>query len=144
MRLDELILLLLVIAFAAAGALLVYKYRRNPHKILTRLVAANIVFDVSAMVLWLFPETQWSVYQLGYMAAIAEAGVAAAVFAVALYGLRKHKAWAPKLVLVLTVVQRAFATYIFFPSPALALTLVWSCIIVLFAVLTIRTKLTGK
>ena len=144
MRLDEFILLMLVIVLAAVGAFLVYKYRHNPHKILTRLATANIMFDILAIILWLFPETQWSVYQLGYMAAIAEAGAAAAVFALALYGLKKHKAWAPKLALVLTIVQRLFATYIFFPSPALALTLIWSLWLVAFAVLTIKTQSAGS
>jgi hypothetical protein len=135
---------MLVIVLAAVGAFLVYKYRRDPRRILTRLVTANIVFDVLAMVLWLFPETQWSVYQLCYMAAIAEAGAAAAVFALALYGLKKRKVWAPKLALVLTIVQRLFATYIFFPSPALALTLIWSLWIVAFAVLTIKIQSAGS
>ncbi len=80
------------------------------------------MLDIAAMVIWLFPETHWSVYQLGYMAAIVEA----AVFAIALYGFRKRKTWAPMLALAMTVIQRLFATYIFFPNPALALTLIWS------------------
>ncbi len=140
MRLDELILLVMVIALGVIAAFLVYKFRRNPHKVLTRLVAANIILDITAAVTWLFPETQWSVYQLGYMTAIAEAGLAAAVFAVALYGLRKRKTWAPKLALALTVVQRVFATYIFFPSPALALTLIWSILVAAFAVMDLKAR----
>jgi hypothetical protein len=113
---------LLVIAFTAAGAFLVYKFPQN----FNRLVAENIVLDIAAMVIWLFPETHWSVYQLGYLAAIVEAEVTAAVFAIALYGFRKRKTWAPMLALAMTVIQRLFATYIFFPNPALALTLIWS------------------
>jgi len=140
MRLDELILLSLVIIFAVAAGLLVYRFKKNPRKILTRLVAANIILDITAAVIWIFPETHWSVYQLGYMAAIAEALAAAAVFAVALFGLKKNKTWAPMLVLALTVAQRVFATYIFYPSPALALTLVWSVMLAAFAVLTIKNQ----
>jgi len=140
MRLDELILLVLVMSFAVAAGLLVFRSRKNPRKILTRLVAVNILLDVAAAAIWIFPETHWSVYQLGYMAAIAEALAAAAVFAVALYGLKKNKSWAPILVLTLTVAQRVFATYIFYPSPALALTLVWSLMLATFAVLTIKNQ----
>ncbi len=140
MRLDEFILLVMVVGLAAVAAFLVYRNRRSPQKILTRIVAANIILDVTAMVLWLFPETQWSVYQLGYMAAITEAGIAAAVFAAAFYGLRRGKTWAPKTALVMTIVQRVFATYIFFPSPALLLTLVWSIMLAAFAALSIKNK----
>jgi hypothetical protein len=136
--LEELAILLLVIAFAVAGGFAVYRFRRKPHKVLTLLVTANIVFDVLAVAIWLFPWAQWSVYRISYVAAIAEAGVAAAVFAVALYGLKVQMAWAPKLAIVLTVVQRVFATYIFFPSPALAFTLIWSLLIIAFAVLAIK------
>jgi hypothetical protein len=40
----------------------------NPHKILTRLVAANIVLDIIAVVFWTsFPATQWSIYRAGFL-----------------------------------------------------------------------------
>jgi hypothetical protein len=38
------------------------------------------------------PENQWSVYPFGAMVAIAEAGIAEALFALTLFGLCKRKA----------------------------------------------------
>jgi hypothetical protein len=137
---DELILLVMIITMAIVAAVLVYKYKRTPKKILTRLVATNIVLDIVAIVMWLFPETHWSVYRLGYVAAIVEAGLAAAIFAATLYGLKKQKTWAPKLAIATTIAQRIFATYIFFPSTALILTLIWSLTIIVFGYLTLKTQ----
>jgi hypothetical protein len=139
-RLDEILLLLFIIIFVIIGVFLVRKFRAKPHKILTRLIATNIVLDIVAIAIWAFPETQWSVYRLGFAVAILEAGIAVAVFIIVLFGLKKNKPWAPLLAIALTVVQRVFATYIFFPSPALALTLVWSIMIIMFAIMDIRAK----
>jgi hypothetical protein len=51
-----------------------------------------------------------------------EAALAAALFALTLFGLSKKQKWAPILAIVITVTQRVFATYVFFPSPAIAIT----------------------
>jgi hypothetical protein len=110
------------------------KFFVNPHETLTRLIAANIVLDIIAVTIWTaLPSTQWSIYQLGFSVAAPEAAVAAALFAITLFELRKNKKWAPILAIAITVTQRIFATYMFFPSPAIALTAVWSLIIVYFA-----------
>ncbi len=140
MRLDEFLLLLSVIVFAAVAVFLALKSKANPHTTLTRLIAANIVLDIIAIAIWAFPATQWSIYRLGVMVAGTEAALAAVLFALTLFGLNKRRMWAPILAIALTVTQRVFATYIFFPSPALALTLIWSLVIVTFAYKDIKTK----
>jgi hypothetical protein len=143
-RLDEFLLLLSVIVFAAVAVFLALKSKTNPHRTLTRLIAANIVLDIIAIVIWAFPATQWSIYRLGFPVAGAEAALAAVLFALTLFGLNKRRMWAPILAIAMTLTQRVFATYIFFPSPALALTLIWSLIIITFAYKDIKTKSTSQ
>jgi hypothetical protein len=123
----------------------------NPHKILTRLVAANIVLDIIAVAFWTaFPATQWSIYRLGFTIVGTEAVFAAALFALTLFGLVRRRRWAPFLAIPITVTQRAFGTYAFFPEPANilvqplilapnAVTLAWSLIIIYFAYKGIKT-----
>jgi hypothetical protein len=104
-------------------------------------VSSNIVLDVFAIAVWaVFPTTQWSIYQLGFTVVGTEAAIAAAVYAVAFFGLIKHLKWAPFLAVAMTVAQRCFATYVFFPSTAIAVTTVWSLLIVYFAVRDIKCK----
>ena len=105
------------------------------------MVAANIVLDILAIAIWgVFPATQWSIYRLGFLIVGAEASLAAVLFGLTLFGLIKRKKWAPFLAIVLTVTQRVFATYIFFPSSALVVTLIWSFMIVYFAYRDIGNK----
>jgi hypothetical protein len=112
----------------------------NSHKILTNLIALNIIFDLAAIAIWAaFPAIQWSIYRLGFVIVGAEAGLAAAMFALTLFGLIKQQKWAPYLAITVTVAQRVFATYVFFPSPAIGLTLAWSLVIVYFAYRDIKT-----
>jgi hypothetical protein len=117
----------------------------NPHKMLTRLIAANIVLDIVAVTFWTaFPATQWSIYRLGFSTVGAEAAVAAGLFALTLLGLIKRKKWAPYLAIAITATQRFFSNYAFFPNPADVLiqpliltpnaaTLIWSFTIIYFA-----------
>jgi hypothetical protein len=106
----------------------------NSHKTLTRLIALNVVFDLAAIVIWgAFPRVQWSIYRLDFSIVGTEAAFAAGLFALTLFGLGKRQKWAPRLAIAITVVQRVFATYVFFPSPAIAITLIWSLVIVFFA-----------
>ena len=126
--------------------------RSNPHNILTRLIAANIVFDGVAIAFWgAFPATQWSIYRLGFSIVGTEAALAATLFALTLFGLIKRKKWAPFLAIAIPITQRAFATYVFFPNPAdiqiqplillpNAATLIWSLIIIYFALKDIKTR----
>lgn len=109
------------------------------HKMLTGLVAANIILDVVAILIWgLAPATQWSIYRLGFPIVGPEAGIAAVLFTVTLFGLLKMKSWAPKLAIAVTVFQRIFGTYVFFPSLAIFVTLAWSLIIIFIAYQTIK------
>lgn len=133
MRLDEILVLSTVIVFIIIAVFLAHVFRAKPHKILLRLVAANIVLDIIAIAIWAFPATQWSIYRLGFQIVGAEAALAAALFVLTLFGLIKRKKWAPILAIGLTVTQRVFATYVFFPSSAIALTTIWSLLIIYFA-----------
>ena len=137
---------ILVALFAASVIILAAWIKKvNPHKLLTAFVAANIVLDIIAIAIWAgAPATQWSIYQLGFSIVGAEAAVAAALYAVTLFGLLKKKKWAPYLALIVTVNQRVFATYVFFPSTAIGVTLIWSLIIIYFAYRTIKTQNTHQ
>src|SRR5512147_2374540 len=92
--------------------------RANPHKTLTRLIAANIVLDITAIVIWstLPPGTWNGMYRLDSLTAMIEAAIAALFFGLTFVGLRRRKKWAPKLAIAITVIQRIFAFYVFFPS----------------------------
>jgi len=117
-------------------------YSANPHKILTLLIASNIVFDVTAIAIWAaLPANVWNgLYRLDSLAAGSEAALAAIFFAVTLFGLKRKKKWAPLLAIIITVTQRVFAVYIFFPSIAIPIPLVWSLVIIYFAFKDLRTE----
>jgi hypothetical protein len=124
----------------------------NSHRILTRLITANIVLDGIAIAIWaVFPVTQCSIYRLGFSIIGTEAAIGACLFALTLFGLIKRKKWAPFLAIVLTVNQRVFSNFAFFPNPAdiqmqpLILapnvaTLIWSIIIIYFTCKDINAK----
>jgi hypothetical protein len=126
--------------------------RSNPHKNLTRLVAANIVLDSIAIAIWTaFPATQWSIYRLGFSTIGTEAAIAACLFALTLFGLIKRKKWAPFLAIAITLNQRIFSNYSFFPNPVEiqtqplilapnAATLIWSFVIIYFAYRDLKTQ----
>ena len=116
--------------------------RANPHKALTRLVAANIVLDIVAIVIWatLPPNTWNGMYRLDSLTAMIEAAIAAVFFGLTLLGLRSRKKWAPILAIAITVIQRVFAVYVFFPSIAIPVPLIWSLVIIYFAVKDIRAS----
>lgn len=114
----------------------------NPHKTLTRLITANIVLDIIAIVIWAsLPANTWNgMYRLDSLIAGSEAALAAAFFAVTLFGLKKRQKWAPILTIVITVTQRVFAAYVFFPSIAIPIPLIWSLVIIYFALKDIQTS----
>ena len=134
MRLDWILTPIVIAIGFVVAFLIAKKYRKNPRKTLIRLVAANIFLDAFAIGVWAaFPTLQWTIYQLNFSIVGVEAAVAAALFCVTLFGLFKSKKWAPTLAIAVTVAQRVFATYVFFPSVGIALTLTWSLLIVFFA-----------
>jgi hypothetical protein len=114
----------------------------KPHKILARLIAANIVLDIIAIAIWAsLPVNTWNgMYRLDSLIAASEAALAAAFFAVTLFGLKKRQTWAPILAITITVIQRVFAAYVFFPSIAIPIPLIWSLIIIYFAFKDIKTS----
>ncbi len=116
----------------------------NPHKILTLLVTANIVLDITAIAIWtVLPANTWNgMYRLDSLIAGSEAALAAAFFAVTLFGLKRKKKWAPFLAIAVTVTQRIFAVYVFFPSIAIPIPLIWSLAIIYFAIKDIRVSKT--
>ena len=101
-----------------------------------RLVAANIVLDIVAIAIWaLLPAGTWNgMYRLDSFIASLEAAVAAALFAVTLFGLKRNLKWAPIMAIVLTIIQRVFAVYVFYPSYFIPVPLVWSLVIIYFAI----------
>jgi hypothetical protein len=114
----------------------------NPHKTLTRLITTNIVLDIIAIVIWAaLPAKVWNgMYRLDSLIAGSEAALAAAFFVVTLFGLKKRQIWAPILAIVITVTQRGFAAYVFFPSIAIPIPLIWSLVIIYFALKDIQTS----
>ena len=136
MRLDE---ILPIIVFTIIALLIVKKFSKNPHNTLTGFVAANIVLDLTAIAIWgIFPGIQWTIYRLDFVIVGAEAALAAGLYALTLFGLVKLKRWAPILAIIVTINQRAFATYVFYPSSGLIITLIWSLLIIYFAYITLK------
>jgi hypothetical protein len=107
----------------------------NPHKTLTLLIASNIILDFAAIAVWIaLPDNTWNgMYRLDSFIACLEAAVAAAFFVVTLFGLKRRQKWAPILAIAITVTQRVFAVYVFFPSIAIPIPLIWSLVIIYFA-----------
>ena len=136
-RVDEIITLLAVLFSITLAVVFIRVYGTKSvrtHQALTRLIILNTIFDALAITIWaVFPAVQWSIYRLGFTIVGTEAAIAAAAFAATLFGLHKKQKWAPFLAIAITSAQRAFATYVFFPSPAIAITLAWSLIIIYFA-----------
>jgi hypothetical protein len=114
----------------------------NPHRVLTFLVTANIILDFVAIAIWAaLPANTWNgMYRLDSLIASSEAAFAAAIFTVTLIGLRKRQKWAPILAIAITVTQRIFAAYVFFPSIAIPIPLIWSLVIIYFALKDIKTS----
>jgi hypothetical protein len=79
-------------------------------------------------------------YRLDSLIAGSEAALAAAFFAVTLCGLKRRQKWAPILAITLTVTQRVFAVYVFFPSIAIPIPLIWSIVIIYYAFKDIKTS----
>ena len=114
----------------------------NPHRILTLLVASNIVLDFIAIAIWVaLPANTWNgMYRLDSLIACLEAALAAAFFVITLFGLKRRQKWAPILAIAITVTQRVFAVYVFFPSIAIPIPLIWSLVIIYFAFKDIKTS----
>jgi uncharacterized membrane protein YoaK (UPF0700 family) len=112
------------------------------HKILIVFVAINIVGDIGNVAFWWAnPASRAASLNTGYIGI--NAGVSNAltagtvilllvsvVYIVALYDLLKRKIWAPKIIIAISVVNRALALILYFISPAFAFWAVWSIILI--------------
>jgi hypothetical protein len=112
------------------------------HKIFMLFVLINIIGDIGNVVLWwVNSASRAASLNTGYIGIAAGVGnaliagtivllVVAVVYIIGLYGLLKQMKWAPQLILVITVVNRALALILYFVSPAFVLWAVWSIILI--------------
>jgi len=112
------------------------------HTVLILFVAINIIGDIGNVAFWWANSSSRDAsLNTGYIASVVGndnaliAGtiillVVSAVYAAALFGLLKKKAWAPLLVIAITFANRALALPLYFISPAFAFWAVWTVILV--------------
>ncbi len=105
----------------------------NSHRTLKRLIGLSAVLDVVAVAIWITAPSTQTHMNLSASIVIAEAAISAVLFGLTYFGLAKQTSWAPFLAMAVPITQRIFGSYVFFPSPAIAVTLVWSMFIVYFA-----------
>jgi hypothetical protein len=115
------------------------------HKIFMLFVLINIIGDIGNIVLWWANSaTRAASLNTGYIGVAAGIGnalvagtivllVVAVVYIIALYGLIKQMKWAPQLIIVITVVNRALALILYFISPAFVFWAVWSIILIVLS-----------
>jgi hypothetical protein len=115
------------------------------HKIFMLFVLINIIGDIGNVVFWWANSASRAAsLNTGYIGVVAGIGnaliagtivllVVAVVYIIALYGLMKQMKWAPQLIIVITVVNRAFALILYFISPAFVFWAVWSIILIALA-----------
>jgi hypothetical protein len=130
------------------------------HTVLVLFVLLNIVGDIGNVILWhANPSSQLSIVPvlnagipsnggyiyslLGDAAATLAVGstiltVVAVIYAIALYGLLTKKTWGALVVIVVSVVNRIFAVFLYELSPAFAFWGVWTIILVVVAYLDYR------
>jgi hypothetical protein len=112
------------------------------HKVLIAFVAINIIGDIGNVAFWWAnPASRVASLNTGYIginAGISNAITAGTlillvvsfVYIVALFGLLKRLKWAPKLIIAISVANRALAIVLYFISPAFAFWAVWSIILI--------------
>lgn len=105
-------------------------------------VLINIIGDIGNVVFWWANmASRAASLNTGYIGVAAGIGnaliagtiillVVAAAYIIALYGLMKQMKWAPQLIIVITVVNRALALILYFISPAFVFWAVWSIILI--------------
>lgn len=116
---------------------------KNPHRMLKRLVGLNIAFDVLSIPIWIafnFTSSSLSTTTVNanVPAAIVDAVVAAAVFAVAIYGLVDSRKWGAYVAIAATIGQRVAGLFIFPLNVGMAVEIVWSLLIIFFAYRVLR------
>ncbi len=110
----------------------------DPYRVLARLVGLNIAFDVLSIPFWIaLPSLQTmqstSTSTVNSTIAIVDAVFAAALFAVSFVGISKRRKWGSYLAIAVTLVQRVVGFFMFAPNFGMAVEVVWSILIILFA-----------
>ena len=112
------------------------------HKILVVFVAFNIVGDIGNVAFWwAYPASRVASLNTGYIGSYAGVSNAltagtvilllvSVVYIATLFGLLRRKIWAPKIIIAISVVNRALALVLYFISPAFAFWAVWSIVLI--------------
>jgi hypothetical protein len=115
------------------------------HKILMLFVLINAIGDIGNVVFWWANSASraasLNTAYIGVTFGIANALivgtiallVVAVVYMIAFYGLMKQMKWAPQLIIVITVVNRALALILYFISPAFVFWAIWSITLIALA-----------
>ena len=113
------------------------------------LVALNIVGDIGNIIFWYASPSSRVSLEGGYLAAAAGndnaliAGsvilaIVSVIYLVSAYGLFKQMAWAPLLVIAISIANRAIALVLYQISSAFIFWTVWTIILVVVAYLDYR------
>jgi hypothetical protein len=117
------------------------------HTVLILLVTVNIIGDIGNVAFWWAnPASRDTSLNTGYIATMAGTDnalitgtvillVVSVVYIVALFGLLKKLAWAPLLVIAISIANRVLALPLYFISPAFAFWAVWTVILVVISYL---------
>jgi len=125
------------------------------HKILIVFIAINIVGDIGNIVFWwASPDSRLSLTPslIGKAAGAYNAliigsvilFIIAAIYAIALFGLMKRMKWAPKLIIAISVANRALALVLYAISPAFVFWAVWSIILIALSYFDWRKMTTAQ
>ncbi len=128
--------------------------RNRINTLLFLLVLINIVGDFGNIAFWYTSPSSQGSLNGGYIAAVAGTAdgliagtiillVVAFIYLASLYGLLEKKAWAPLLVIAISIANRTLAMFLYLYSEAFYFWLVWTIILVVVASLDYR-KLTKK
>jgi hypothetical protein len=120
------------------------------HKLLIIFATINIIGDIGNVAFWwASPDSRAASLNTGYIGVAAGidnaliAGtiillVVSVVYIFALFGLLKKMAWAPLLVIAISIANRVIAIPLYFISPALAFWAIWTVILVVVSYLDWR------
>jgi hypothetical protein len=115
------------------------------HKIFMLFILINIIGEIGNVAFWWANSASRAASLnngiIGVAAGIGNALIAgtivllviAVLHIVAFYGLMKQLKWAPKLIIIITLVNRALALILYFISPAFVFWAVWSIILIALA-----------
>jgi hypothetical protein len=120
------------------------KILSDPYRMLIRLLWLNLAFDLLSIPIWFAFSiaqnniTSTSTLSANPTVAILDAAAAVGLFAIALMGVIRKQKWGSYLAIATTVLQRVAGVFIFQLNLAMALEVIWSIIIIYFAVGNLR------